>query len=489
MVNRMIEQEITLSEILLAREERVSIQNALLEEYHVPVVSFTMNIAGPVKVTGLSHRAFLWGMEQLRLGFLQNKLKVLKEFSRGLPTGDEGYFAVDAPAEAVKALCVEIEEFCPAGRLYDMDVIGPDGKKLERGSERPCIVCGRPGRDCASRRLHGVAELRAKTAELLQAALEARDAKTLGELASRALLEEVAVTPKPGLVDRANNGSHRDMDLNSFLFSANALRGYWERCFRKGRENARNGLPPAETFRQLRGAGKSAERSMLAATGGVNTHKGAIFTLGVLCGAVGRRWTAEDGFPSVDVILDEAAAMTRETLEKELPAANWNTAGEALYRKYGVRGIRGEVADGLPAVRELALPVFKKLLADGLDRNRAAAVTLLHLIANVEDTNLLHRGGPEGAAWAREAVGAAIGRPSEAAGSREQATGNGGTDPSTPLRSAQDDRIGTALLSDGRVPSPEEIAELDRLFIERNLSPGGCADLLAVTLFLESLFS
>ena len=240
------------------------------------------------------------------------------------------------------------------------------------------------------------------------------------------------------------------MDLNSFLFSANALRGYWERCFRKGRENARNGLPPAETFRQLRGAGKSAERSMLAATGGVNTHKGAIFTLGVLCGAVGRRWTAEDGFPSVDVILDEAAAMTRETLEKELPAANWNTAGEALYRKYGVRGIRGEVADGLPAVRELALPVFKKLLADGLDRNRAAAVTLLHLIANVEDTNLLHRGGPEGAAWAKQKA--------------------------------------AELLSD-KIPSPEEIAELDRQFIERNLSPGGCADLLAVTLFLESLSS
>ena len=125
----MTETEITLSEILLAREERVAIQNALLSDYKTPVISFTMNIAGPVKVTALSHRAFLRGMEQLRLGFLQNRMTVKKEFSRHLPTGDEGYFAVDAPAQQVKALCVEIEEENPyLGRFYDMDVIGPDGK-------------------------------------------------------------------------------------------------------------------------------------------------------------------------------------------------------------------------------------------------------------------------------------------------------------------------------------------------------------------------
>ena len=477
----MTEQEITLSEILTAREQRVAIQNALLSEYKAPVISFTMNIAGPVKVTALSHRAFLWGMDQLRLGFLQNKMKVLKEFSRHLPTGDEGYFAIDAPAERVKALCVEIEERDEdaAGRLYDMDVIGFDGKKLERDRERYCIVCGKPGRDCASRRLHSVAELQAKTAGILRFALERWDTGKLGELANRALLEEVAVTPKPGLVDRANNGAHRDMDYFSFQASAAALRGYWARCFLDGYcDTDAVSHPPAHTFRRLRPLGKQAERDMLAATGGVNTHKGAIFTLGVLCGAIGRLWTAEAGFPDTDAILKEAAAMTRETLEAELPAANWNTAGEALYRKYGTRGIRGEVSDGLPAVREISLPVFKKLLASGLDRNHAAAVTLLHLIAHVEDTNLLHRGGPEGAAWARAAAAELL----------QQGSGDGGTDSSTPLCSAQNDKQETlALPADDRVPSLEEIAELDRQFIARNLSPGGCADLLAVTLFLEQL--
>ncbi len=510
----MIEQEITLSDILTAREERVAIQNALLAEYRAPVISFTMNMAGPVKVTALSHRAFLWGMEQLRLGFVQNRMKVLKEYSRALPTGDEAYFAIDAPAEQVKALCVEIEESSPAGRFYDMDVIGLDGHKLERGMERPCIVCHRPGRECASRRLHTVEELQWATRTNLQLASLLLDRHKLSVLATNALLEEVAVTPKPGLVDRANNGSHRDMNFSSFQASAAVLVPYWAECFRTGQSvgggvhDAPN-LPgsdthgpsrtpaPTVTFAALRPIGKRAERDMLAATGGVNTHKGAIFTLGVLCGAIGRRWTAENGFPSVDIILNEVAAMTRETLEQELPAARWHTAGEALYRQYGARGIRGQVADGLPAVREISLPVFKKLLAQGLDRNHAAAVTLLHLIANVEDTNLLHRGGPEGAAWAREQAAELLSSACHSERSEESALPAASlekrTDSSTSLRSAQNDRQGTLmpkasdLISDGRVPSLQEIAELDRQFIQRNLSPGGCADLLAVTLFLDSL--
>ena len=585
----MKEQEITLSEILIAREERVAVQTALLGKYKAPVISFTMNMAGPVKLTALSHRAFLWGCEQLRLGFVQNKFPVLAEQTRSLPTGDEAYFAVDAPAEKVKALCVEIEESSPAGRFYDMDVIGLNGRKLERGTERPCIVCGKPGRDCASRRLHTVKELQRATKTNLGLAFLLLDRRKLSSLATHALLEEVAVTPKPGLVDRANNGAHQDMDFSSFQASAAALTSYWEACFREGMRPAyppvsavgaaetspacRGGGPasrpvegcrppeakgfqschservgdgspvpeavlspchskqseesvppaasleagtdpstslrsaqddrqwrlsPAETFSYLRPLGKQAERDMLAATGGVNTHKGAIFTLGVLCGAIGRRWTAEEGFPSVDVILDEAAAMTRETLAAELPAANWHTAGEALYRQYGTRGIRGEVSDGLPAVREISLPVFKTLLAQGLDRNHAAAVTLLHLIAKVEDTNLLHRGGPEGAAWAKQAAAALI-VPACHSEQREEsippaANPERGTEPSTPLRAAQDDKqepymknADKRCLSLHKIPSLQEIVELDRQFMERNLSPGGCADLLAVTLFLERL--
>ena len=111
-------------------------------------------------------------------------------------------------------------------------------------------------------------------------------------------------------------------------------------------------------------------------------------------------------------------------------------------------------------------------MAEGLDRNHAAAVTLLHLIARVEDTNLLHRGGREGAAWARNAAEALLTSASEA-----------NTDAVCPSSDKQ------SLSLHLNVPTLEQVAKLDRQFIERNLSPGGCADLLAVTLFLDSLQS
>ena len=440
------QKDITLPEILLAREERVEIQTALLQSFGAPVVCFTMNMAGPVKLTPASHRAFLWGMDQLRLGFVQNRFAVLHERCRSLPTGDEGYFAVNASAQRIKALCVQIEQSLPMGRLFDMDVIGPDGRKLERGQERACLVCGEPGRACASRRLHTVLQLQTATAELLTSGLFDLARRRLTAAATRALLEEVAVTPKPGLVDRANNGAHRDMDLSSFQASAATLGPYWDRCFLAGRAGDKT---PSALFAALRPLGMQAERDMLAATGGVNTHKGAIFTLGILCAALGVLWSADEGFSEPEAVLDLAAAMTSETLLAELETAAWHTAGESLYRRYGARGIRGQVADGLPAVRELALPELRALLAKGYDRNHAAAVTLLHLIAAVEDTNLLHRGGPDGAMWARQAA--------------------------------------AALIRVGRVPELSEIAALDGQFIARNLSPGGCADLLAVTLFFDHL--
>ena len=94
------------------------------------------------------------------------------------------------------------------------------------------------------------------------------------------------MTPKPGLIDLLNSGSHRDMDMYSFLASAASLYPYFAECVKIGRETADR--PAPETFAALRCPGKLAEAGMLRATGGVNTHKGAIFTLGVICGALGR---------------------------------------------------------------------------------------------------------------------------------------------------------------------------------------------------------
>lgn len=448
-----MEREVTLMEMLEAREARVGQQDALREKYGTPIISFTLNIAGPVKDSPLIRRAFRWGQEQLKAGLRAAKLKALWQGENQAPTGCEALYAIDGTAREVKVLCVSIEDGSPLGRLFDMDVLASDGRKLDReevgGGPRNCIVCGAPGKGCASRRVHTVEELQLATRRIMEEHFAAADREKVSALVTRALLDEVCTTPKPGLVDRANNGSHRDMDIFTFTTSAAALAPYWGECFQIGRETAKKA--PEETFSLLRKAGQGAERTMFTATGGVNTHKGAIFTLGLICGAVGRLWRAETPCRDQEAILSECGAMVSEAVHGDFAAlsgGNARTAGERAYLEQGLSGVRGEAAQGFPAVSQAALPALRQALNAGLSRNDAGAIALLHLIAQGTDTNMVARGGPERAKKAAEDC--------------------------------------AQLLERCPLPSMEDVAALDREFIRDNLSPGGCADLLAAAYFLQS---
>ncbi len=451
-----MEREVTLTEILEARDRRVFRQRELLARFGVPLISFTMNIAGPVKDTPLIRRAFGTGCGELRTGLDRSGLPVLYWQEERAATGCQLYCAVSGEPRAVKRICTAIEDASELGRLFDMDVLDAGGTKLDReavgGGDRNCIVCGAPGRGCASRRIHSVPDLQNATRRIMERHFAAADRADIAALATKALTDEVNTTPKPGLVDRANSGSHRDMNLRTFEASIEALGPYWEECVKIGQETA--GLAPEDTFARLRIAGKQAEQDMLRATGGVNTHKGAIFTLGAVCGALGRLWKPEGLCRDADRILEECSALTKAAAEtdwaamEDLPEESL-TAGQRLYRLYGLPGIRGETAAGLPGVRETALPAFERALAADRNRNDAGAVALLYLIARGTDTNMIARGGYETAAKAAAEV--------------------------------------RSLLEKEPLPSPEKIRELDRDFISRNLSPGGCADLLAATYFLHDL--
>ncbi len=442
-------REVTLQEVLDARDRRAEEQRRLLALHGRPLLSFTMNIPGPVKDSPLIRRGFDEGLCLLDAALDRAGIARLSRKENRAVTGCELLCALEAPAEQIKALCLRIEDESPMGRLFDMDVIGPDGRKLARGEERRCLVCGAAGRGCASRRLHSLEELRAAVTGLLREGLLAADADRVDALATQALLDELNTTPKPGLVDRDNNGSHRDMTPETFETSAAALRGYWKDCFLTGAKTA--ALPPAEAFAEMRALGLEAERKMLAATEGVNTHKGAIFTLGTVCGAVGRLWQPEEPCRDPERIAATCAALCAKAAEEDLArvkaTGSPRTAGERLYLQYGLRGIRGEAAAGLPAVRDAGLPLLEACLAEGLSRNDASAVALLYLIARGEDTNMIKRGGQ---ALAGEAVALV----------RQE-------------------------LRRDTFPPAERIRELDAFFIRHRLSPGGCADLLAVSFFLH----
>lgn len=407
-------REITLQEVLDAREARVSRQKRLLAAYGRPLLSFTMNMAGPVKRSALADFAFREGLAALR-GRLGTAL--LHEEITDAPAGLEAVLACTLPAPALKELAVGLETAQPVGRLYDLDVIGTDGGKLSRETGRTCLVCGGPVGPCARSRAHGLPAIQAATSALL----EGFAADRLAELAVSALLDEVELTPKPGLVDQRNTGAHRDMDLPLFRRSAQSLRPYF-------RQAAALGLEQAVCMAPLQQAGLAAEGAMLAATGGVNTHKGAVYAFGLVLAALGSV-LARGG-----ELFQTAAALAAAGLPP-----GTDTHGGQAWRRYGVLGARGEAMAGFPAARM----AWRVLAEQGDD----ALLALLTLLAEVADTNLLHRGGPEGLGFVQERARAILDGPAEAR------------------------RAG--------------LEELDNACIARNLSPGGCADLLALALLLR----
>lgn len=442
--------EVVLEQMLAAREARAMRQFTLNAQYKLPIISFSMNIPGPIKDSPLIRRGFLAGCAMLDHRLPKQAVK----FREVLPqvTGWEATYVLDMDAVEIKKITTAIEDELPLGRLFDMDVLGTDliklGRELVGGNSRNCMVCGAPGRGCASRRTHSVPELQTAANGILTAHFAQADAQQIGAWAVQSLLDEVCTTPKPGLVDRRNTGSHKDMDLFTFFASACALAPYFHRCAQIGMETSADA--PETTFQRLRAAGVNAEQSMFAATNGVNTHKGAIFTIGLLCGAAGRLWNPESAWDA-DALLAEVSAMTTHTVSKDFDAAKTDTAGRRLFAEHGIRGIRGEAALGLPSVGKLGLPTYLKLKAQGLSSERAGAITLLHLIGHVEDTNMVSRGGLDGAKEGKDRA--------------------------------------LALLAAAPIPANEEIEALDDWFIQKNLSPGGCADLLAAIYFVERLSS
>lgn len=436
----------TLQEILEARERRAERQDKLLDRYGSTLICFTMNIAGPEKYTPLIAQGFILGCQALEAQL--SAAGVAVTFSQKLPlvTGCEAYYSVDAPAEQVKAITTAIEEWSALGRLFDMDVLDTDRKKLERYAERKCLLCSQSARLCGPRRAHSVAELQAKTNAILRDAVRQSQSRAIGAQAAKALLYEVCTTPKPGLVDRANSGSHRDMNIFTFMASTAALQPYFTDCALCGMETA--DLPPRETFSRLRFLGRQAEQTMYAATGGVNTHKGAIFTMGLLCGAVGRL-DAEDR-TDPQKVLSQSAAMC-EGLTAELSHSAAQTMGQKLYDQYGITGVRGQAEAGFPAVLHTGLPVLEEGLAAGFSLERAGCGALLAMLTATVDTNLIARSD----------------RDTAKAVSREVAL----------------------LLAQNRYPDEKTLASLDEVFTAKNLSPGGTADLLSATYFLHFLKS
>lgn len=265
---------------------------------------------------------------------------------------------------------------------------------------------------------------------------------------SQAILLEVSVHPKPGLVTSKSNGSHNDMSIMTFAMSSAVVSRAFFSLQNMGL--AFTGTPQ-ELMEQVRIYGIQAEKGLLSVTKGINTQKGILFSGGILSAAAGYA-VANDLYSGE--ILSVVRNMTDGIVERELRNIQNEgmTAGEILYQRFGITGIRGEVALGFPSVVEKGMPALQEAFSAGANLNNALIHTLLSLMTVVEDSNIIWR-----------------------------------TDLQTALQVKQ---MAADILAQGSVftsTGKDALAWMEGYFIKHNISPGGSADLLSITIALYLL--
>ncbi|WP_171302739.1 triphosphoribosyl-dephospho-CoA synthase CitG [Clostridium cochlearium] len=276
-------------------------------------------------------------------------------------------------------------------------------------------------------------------------------------LAIQAMLYEVACNPSPGLVSVVSTGSHTDMDHYTFIDSTSSFIKYLVLSVQAGFSDE----DPQDILKKSRKLGIEAEKGMFKKTKGINTHKGMLFLMGICCIAIGKTIYDKKPFTEIKNIIKQ---MCRGLVEKELEPLKekmnqYNSIeemvkneklsyGEKLFVLYGMEGIRGEVERGIPIVFDFALDFYKS--CSDLNKNDRLVNTLIGIMQYSEDSNVLHRHSMK------------------------------------ELKKMQQDA--KKIIQEGGIKTfkgKNKIIEMEKEFIKKGISPGGSADLLAITVFLS----
>nr|NLI50912.1 citrate lyase holo-[acyl-carrier protein] synthase [Propionibacterium sp.] len=437
--------------VLARREARQAEQAALVRETGAPLLSLTIVAPGPEKDGPAIRAAFAAGLRACRDLLAARGWAVRGRRATDAPTGPESLLAVAADPTELKAALVALEDAAPLGRLWDLDVVaGLDdaglpvvlGRRALGLPPRRCLVCDSDAAACARSARHPLPVL-LLARDALAAGVDVAAARAASGLAVRALVVEAELAPKPGLVDPVTNGAHVDMDLALLLRSADALRDWFTASWLTGATASGDD----DLRARLVTLGLAAEAAMRRVTGGVNTHKGALFGVGLLLAALGAEGSREPERACARVGVLAAPLLADWLARVDTDASH----GSAAFRELGLTGARGEAASGFATVRTVSLPAYRDRLAETGDVDDALRWALVSLMAVCPDTNLYARGGAEALAAVQGWAGRVV---------RKR------PDPR---------RLATAL------------AQADAPFTERRWSPGGSADLLALTWLLDRL--
>ena len=273
--------------------------------------------------------------------------------------------------------------------------------------------------------------------------------KNIATLATKALLYEVSISPKAGLVSRLSNGSHKDMNFYTFIDSSLALHNYFLNCFDYGQEKL---FSCPNFFKDLREVGKVAEKEMYEATKGINTHKGTIFSMGILLAVLGVH-LKENKKIDLKVLSEKIKEMCKPLLNELEDADSISTYGEKAYKEYHLTGARGLAISGYEIVLLDGINKLKDFCKT-LDFETACILLLFYYMSVLDDTNIVNR--------------ASI----------------------TILKEVQ--ILSKELFEENKKTLEKEniknsMSKLNDIFIEKNISAGGSADLLILTIFIHLL--
>lgn len=353
----------------------------------------------------------------------------------------------------IKKLMIDIEEKHPLGRCVDIDVYTfKDGKVIGISrshlykAPRKCFICDLDAKICSRAQSHSIEEIKEYFNEVYKKYIESQK-KTeevsyqTSQMSLKAMISEVSTFPSFGLVSPVSTGSHKDMDYYTFLNSSMAIVPHLKEMARVG-YSYKN---PEDIFAAIRKIGIICEEDMFKATKNINTHKGMIFLMGICISAVAKNLYEGKSFENIKEIIIE---MVKDILDdfENLHKKEKLTHGEKLYLEHGFTGIRGQVKDGLSVIFDNIIPKYDNSTSSG---NDLYIQILISLMALVEDSTVVYRQDIE------------------------------------TLKKVQKDA--KLLLELGEIDKTKQekmIIDLEKEYIEKNISPGGCADLLAISIFM-----
>jgi holo-ACP synthase / triphosphoribosyl-dephospho-CoA synthase len=381
---------------LAARDKRSLLRKQFALQ-GLPSLSLCLNVPGYPKSNEYAKAFFRYCLRELRYHCKSHRILL---DDPGVEHTDEAgdFFIVSFSCgmlsiPEIKQICEDFEEKIPLGRFVDVDLTDKEGNPVSSGKAKLCFFCSqRSAVECRRENSHDVNELRgfmfSKMEKSCSQQREREICRQLSSLALKAILYEISLTPKPGLVDKFNNGSHTDMNFKTFIDSSVAISAYFVDLVHEG--FVFHGRDLAKALPVVRNIGLKMESAMFASTHHVNTQKGIIFLMGLSLFACGYLFAGKGRFDIEsfrEIIRQICKDLTRKELENQ--SKSEKTHGEEMYGRYLVSGARGEAESGFPMVFDFGLPA---LLNHQELNDEAMTRAFLSIAAHNDDTNILYRG-------------------------------------------------------------------------------------------------